>query len=1286
MAQDFTAKFRVDISDLKKNISEANKQIKLANATFKAETSGMDSWEKNADGLSSKLKQLRTVLEQQKTILSSYEQQLQRQQKSYQDNGERVGQLKAKLRELAANGVDKASDEYQKYERELRNAIKEQDNSAKAADDLKIKILNQKAAVGKTEAAVERYTRAEEELGDESKEAAKDVEKLDKSFEDVSDGADDAAHGGLSSFGVALGNLTSRVIEAAIRKLKDLAAEALNAGMNFESAMSQVEAISGATGSDLDALTKKAQEMGAKTKFSATESAEAFSYMAMAGWDTEDMLNGIEGVMALSAASGEDLARTSDIVTDALTAMGYSAGDAGHLADVMAAASANANTNVGLMGSTFQYAAPLVGALGYSMEDTATAIGLMANAGIKGDKAGTALRAMLTRLASPTAEVQGKMENLGISLTDNEGKMKPLRKVIRELRDGFSELSEKEKAGAASAIAGKNAMSGLLAIVNSSESDFNKLISAVDNANGAAEKMSGTMMNNVAGGFTMLKSAIEGVEIQIFNKFKPALNEGISSITDFVNSIGWNKSGEAIITQIADGIISALPGIAAAAQKIVEKAANVLIKIAPKVLDVGIEIALNLLHGLTQTAPKLLNNITTDLVPKLANRLIKGAPKIMEAGLKLFGDLVKSLPETAKKFFSADGIPKLIENIGKAIQRGGADVMKAGVELFKNLVKAIPKVAIEVVKGIPKLVASIVAALSDSADGLMRGFFEGLLGGVESAATRGNRVLDELDEKHQKIMEQLEADREEIEQNAKAWEELKDAQSAEVAQGLGELSYYQSLATELQTLYDKNGHVIKGYEARVDFIKSELHNGLGIELLDLDAEKLGNDKVAESIQGVIEKKRAEIILSSKEKLYNEALEKRTSTMDKLQKAQEDYSETLSEGVDAGNKAAKLYNEWNEAYNRNEMERYRSLKAEWEKYNKIAEDSTDHLDELAENISGYQKELDGYNYSILDYEKSFELAQKGEYDSIKYYSKETVQAFQKTGDVQKAELEKRIADLTNYKESNLRLWKETGDEQFKIEADKNQKELDELNEALDSYNSTTQRKLSLLDRIWLNACASQIATIKGRNVEFKDAGYGTVQMYENGVKVGEPLPIGEMKSVAGQMVKAVKDKDDDAFDAAVNFVKGLEKGINEQKQYLMNTITSVGNEMGSALRNALDVRSPSRVTEKIGKFFVEGLNVGIQRATGSALTQVALFGRKIAEKAQTVLDLGALGLGDISANLTAPMNGIASSLQNSVVNNQKTINFTQNNYSPEPLSRIEVYRQTHNLMELYREVI
>ena len=299
----------------------------------------------------------------------------------------------------------------------------------------------------------------------------------------------------------------------------------------FEESMSNVKAISGATGEEFEKLTAKAKEEGATTKFTAKDSADAFGYMAMAGWKTEDMLNGIDGIMSLAAASNEDLATTSDIVTDALTAFGLQASDSGHFADVLAQASANANTNVGMMGESFKYVAPVAGALKYSVEDVSLALGLMANASVKGSMAGTSLKTSLANLAAPTDKMQGAMDRYGISLTKRNGEMKTLHEVLDNLRSSLGGLSETEQTAAASTIFGKEAMAGMLAIINASADDYNKLTAAVNNADGASQQMADTMLDNMNGSFTLLQSAVDGAKIALGERLSPYLREFATWIT-----------------------------------------------------------------------------------------------------------------------------------------------------------------------------------------------------------------------------------------------------------------------------------------------------------------------------------------------------------------------------------------------------------------------------------------------------------------------------------------------------------------------------------------------------------------------------------------------------------------------------------------------------------------------------------------------------------------------------------------------------------------------------------
>lgn len=338
----------------------------------------------------------------------------------------------------------------------------------------------------------------------------------------------------MQSIGKSLTSAGSTLTKTVTVPIVGLGTAAVKTSADFESAMSKVSAISGATGGDLDKLNAKAQEMGAKTKFSATESAEAFTYMAMAGWKTEDMLQGIDGIMSLAAADGLDLATTSDIVTDALTAFGLSASDSGHFADVLAKAASNANTNVSLLGESFKYAAPVAGALGYSAEDTAIALGLMANAGIKGSQGGTALRSSLSRLIKPTDDAAAMMEKYNISMTNSDGSMKSLGEVMDMLRNNMGNLTEAEQAQAAATLFGQEAMSGMLSIINASDSDYDKLTSAIYDADGAAQQMADTMLDNLSGQLTLLKSALEGLAIQFGEILLPYIKQFVEWLQNLV--------------------------------------------------------------------------------------------------------------------------------------------------------------------------------------------------------------------------------------------------------------------------------------------------------------------------------------------------------------------------------------------------------------------------------------------------------------------------------------------------------------------------------------------------------------------------------------------------------------------------------------------------------------------------------------------------------------------------------------------------------------------------------
>ena len=497
-----------------KNITD---DLKVVSSELSKVTSAYGTNDKSIQKLADTNKILNDKLKLQETALNNARQMLERAKAEYNNNVESVNKWKTALENAkkaldnAKNSGNATAEEIAELENNVKNCESELNKAERATAGAETAVKKWTVEVNRAETAVNNttneITRNENALDDlerQAREAANAEDDLSDSIDEAGNSAERSG-GGFSVLTGALANLVSSGIQAAISGLKDLAKQTIEVGASFSSAMSQVQAISGATGDELAQLTEKAKEMGSKTKFSATESAEAFNYMAMAGWKTEDMLNGIEGIMNLAAAS------------------------------------ANANTNVAMMGETFKYAAPLVGTMGYTMEDTAEQIGLMANAGIKGEMAGTALRSIMTRLAAPTKDVNDALASLGLTTEDvlktSDGGMRSLSDVMAFLRERISGLDETQKAQVASQIAGKNALSGFLAVIDAAPADIDKLSEAIRNSDGAAQAMSATMVDNLGGDITLMKSNLEGLQIAIYEKIEPALRDMVASLNDIIDSV-----------------------------------------------------------------------------------------------------------------------------------------------------------------------------------------------------------------------------------------------------------------------------------------------------------------------------------------------------------------------------------------------------------------------------------------------------------------------------------------------------------------------------------------------------------------------------------------------------------------------------------------------------------------------------------------------------------------------------------------------------------------------------
>lgn len=534
-----------------------------------------------------------------------------------------------------AQEIDKASDQAQKSVEEVAKSAektgKQVEKSAKDSASKAGQAAKQGAdtAAKGTESASTKMQQSHKKVKDTAKESADGAKK---SWEESNQSTVASTESATSKMAGLMKKSAAVIGVASVAAAK----KTIDVGKSFEAGMSEVQAISGASGKDLEKLSAKAKQMGATTKFSATESATALKYMAMAGWKTNQMVSGLSGVMNLAAASGEDLGTVSDIVTDSMTAFGLKAKDSGHFADVLAKASSSSNTNVAMMGETFKYVAPLAGSMKYSIEDTATAIGLMANAGIKGSQAGTELRSILTRLVKPPKDAAAALSALGISTTKADGSMKPMRQTMAELREKFSGLTDSQKSQYAAAIAGQEAMSGLLAIVNASDSDFNKLQKAIDNSSGAAKKQADIMNNNLQGALYDLGSAAEAVGIGIYEDIKTPLTKAVGVGTKQLRILSSKLKKGGIKKIVPEEAINTVENLGTVAKAVGGGGLKVL-GAAAKLVGNNMEVALPVATSLL-TVFKGYKAVTTVVT---AFRTVSAATEGASTGVQILGTAIQ---------------------------------------------------------------------------------------------------------------------------------------------------------------------------------------------------------------------------------------------------------------------------------------------------------------------------------------------------------------------------------------------------------------------------------------------------------------------------------------------------------------------------------------------------------------------------------------------------------------------------------------------------------------------
>lgn len=776
--------------------------------------------------------------------------------KSIQDTNEKLKTLKETQRQMDAAGVDKNSDEYQR----LRREIIETENKLKS---LNMEFKNFGSVASQAIIAA----------GEKMQQVGQQIKAVGDSIASV-------------------GSKMTRTVTAPIL---GIGTAAVKTAADYEAAMSEVRAITGASDDDFQQLSDTAREWGTNSVFSASEVADAYKYMGMAGWDATQMLEGLPGVLNLAAASGEDLGTVSDIVTDGLTAFGYGAKDAAHFADVLAAAATSSNTNVSMMGESFKYAAPVAGALGYSVDDVAVALGLMANSGIKASQAGTTLRTVLQNMTNPTDSMAAAMDALGVSLDDGNGNMYSFMEIMEQLRAGFGQLkipqeeflsqmeqldaafddgtmSEKEytdaqaalmeraygaegalKAQNAAMLGGARSMSGLLAIVNASDEDFASLTESIRGSSGAAERMADTMQDNLAGELKKLKNNLKELGISFGNVMLPAIKKVVGGIQD---------------------LIKKLQNLTPKQREQVVKIAAIAAAIGPALLAVG----------------KLTSAFGT---------LVTGAGKVV-TGLGKLSSILMANPYAAAAI--------------------GAVALAAGI-------------------------AKIVDAMTETP-------YEAFTAKLET----------------------VKAEMASVNEMTQQYQQLEQTRQANVAAVQAETAHSAALKTELDTLLGADRDLTDAERERANFIITSLFDSLGVEYNRNNDLIQQYQDMAGEIDTLMEKQRQKAFLVANEDMYYEAIKREGEAHTEAQTAYNAYMDAVAAAQPVFDAFTAAENELADAAERagDTVYSFGGSPVEQAQQNldsaRIAmENAQAELDALSQQFVDAQSAADGYTATIANYE-------------------------------------------------------------------------------------------------------------------------------------------------------------------------------------------------------------------------------------------------------------------------------------------------------------------------------
>lgn len=752
-SENVTTKFKVDISDLKSNINAANRQIQLLTAEMRNANAGMEKGAETADSLSTKIQKQGQIVEQEERKLSALKEQLQRLNENQRQGEQIVADLTARYNQ-AVTAYGEASEEAQQYAAQLSQAQTAQTRNREAIERLNVQIVNQDTAVRNARAQTDQYRTALDQMQSETDDSAQSTEDLSENIDDVDESADKASSGGISTFAVALGNLAANVIADLIGKMKDLVTGAIEVGKQFESSMSNVQAVSGATAEEMQLLEETARAYGSTTQFSAAQAADALGFMALAGWDAQQSADALGGVLNLAASSGMELAEASDMVTDYMSAFGMQADESAYFADLLAYAQGNANTTAAGLGEAFKNSAANMNAAGQDIETTVSLLSMLANQGLKGSEAGTALTAVMRDMTAKMKDGKIAIGETSVEVMDAQGNYRDLTDILKDVEAATNGMGDAEKATALQSTFTADSIKGLNLILNAGVDTAAEFEDELRNSTGTAEEMARIMNDNLEGDLKSMNSAYEELGITLYQSVNAPLRDIVQTVTNdvlpaFTELIkGTDGASEQVgaalgtlINQILDQAIALLPQLTQVLVTLIDSVVSGLLDAVPDIIDALIKMINIIVKGLSDLLPKIIEKVV-DIIPEIVDALADAIPTLLDAAIEFLMAIVNAIPKVIPKLVKA--LPKIVDSIVKALDKAIPTLINGALQLYNALVQAIPKIIPPIIKALPSIIQSIISVLIKNIPVLLNGAIRLFMAMVQAIPVIINALIPQI--------------------------------------------------------------------------------------------------------------------------------------------------------------------------------------------------------------------------------------------------------------------------------------------------------------------------------------------------------------------------------------------------------------------------------------------------------------------------------------------------------------------------------------------------------------